>query len=299
MPAQNVPAAEVDIDVALVRALLDEQAPELAGRSIELVTNGWDNVIFKLGDDLTVRLPRREVAATLVVTEQRWLPTLAPNLTLPVPTPLVFGRPGAGYPWHWSVCAWFDGTPASVEAPADRSKAARDLGAFVASMHRPAPDDAPRNPVRGIPLAGRAPAFEESLAMSGADVPSGVARRLRGQFDAAVSASPHSGGAVWLHGDLHPANVVVHRGRIRAVIDFGDMTAGDPAGDLLPAWMMFDRDTRREFIETAGYGDDEATVARGRGWALTLAVAILANSADHSALRSVAQRTIDGLLTDH
>ncbi|MER7151067.1 phosphotransferase [Streptomyces lydicus] len=47
-----------------------------------------------------------------------------------------------------------------------------------------------------------------------------------------------------LHGDLHPANILVDRGRIRAVIDFGDITSGDPATDLSVAWMLFTAEQR-------------------------------------------------------
>ena len=161
MPASDMPLAEVSIDSDLVRGLLLDQHPELAGEGLAEVASGWDNVIYRLGEDWLVRLPRREVAAQLVLNEQRWLPELAPRLPLPIPVPARIGRPGRGYPWSWSVCPWFEGETAA-EAALDLGRAALDLGAFVLALHSEAPAEAPRNEVRGVPLIQREPALLES-----------------------------------------------------------------------------------------------------------------------------------------
>ena len=149
------PAAEVAIDSTLVRRLLATQHPDLAHLEPIELASGWDNVLFRLGPALTVRLPRRQLAATLVEHEQRWLPELADRLPLPVPTPVRFGRPTGFYPWSWSILPWFDGGPAGADPDLDGSTAARQLGDFLAALHRPAPADAPVNPFRGGPLAER------------------------------------------------------------------------------------------------------------------------------------------------
>ncbi|MDQ1465634.1 MAG: hypothetical protein QOH10_49, partial [Actinomycetota bacterium] len=153
MPAERTPAAEVAIDDGLVRRLLTEQLPDLRGLPLVRLAEGWDNVIFRLGDELTVRLPRRRLAAELVEHEQRWLPELAPKLPLAIPAPVGIGRPGPGYPWAWSVCPWLPGAVAQQVAPDDPFDAATRLGRFLAALHEPAPPDAPANPFRGVPLA--------------------------------------------------------------------------------------------------------------------------------------------------
>ncbi len=299
MPAEATPAAEVDIDAALVGALLAEQHPDLAALPLRLVASGWDNAIFRLGDDLAVRLPRREMAATLVLHEQRWLPSLAAALPLPVPVPLRAGVPSdaLGFPWAWSVCPWLTGAVALHATLADPVAAARALGAFLAAMHRPAPADAPHNPLRGVPLARRTDRLHECLArLAGDDDVDG--RAVVAAWDELVATPPWSRRPVWLHGDMHPANVLVDDGgRVCAVIDFGDLTAGDPATDLTIAWMLFgDDDRARQAFRTAAGADDggidDDTWQRGRGWALAIGVALIASSADDEAYTRLGRATV-------
>lgn len=294
--ADNMPSAEVEVDDALVRRLLAAQHPQSAGLPLQLTANGWDNVIYRLGSALAVRLPRRRAGAELVLHEQRWLPALAPDLPLPVPAPVVAGRPGEGYPWPWSVVPWFPGRIAAAAPPADPLAAADALGRFVSALHRPAPADAPVNPVRGCPLAHRLDAVEERLARIGPTLAAAQRQALSAAWADGLAAPIWSAHPVWLHGDLHPANVLVDgRGAVSAVIDFGDLTAGDPATDLAVAWMLFDDEpARARFLAAAGR-PDEATVARARGWAVNLALAIAASSADNPTMATVARRTIANL----
>jgi aminoglycoside phosphotransferase (APT) family kinase protein len=290
--AQNTPAAEVVVDETLVRSLLAEQHPDLAHLPLKPLASGWDNAIFRLGDDLVVRLPRRQLAAALVEHEHRWLPGLAGRLPLPIPVAVREGRPAAAYPWSWSICRWFPGTVA-VKAPLeDRALAARTLGAFVVAMHQPAPPDAPENPFRGVPLAERDGVMRERV-----DELAGIldAPAVTACWDEALTVPPWSGPALWLHGDLHPANLLVHEGRLSAVIDFGDLTSGDPATDLAVAWMLFPPELRPVFRSAAGDVDDD-TWARARGWALSLGVAYLAHSADNPMFRELADQTLAAAL---
>jgi aminoglycoside phosphotransferase (APT) family kinase protein len=298
MGAQDTPAAEVAIDTELVHRLLAGQHPDLAGRPLTVLASGWDNVMVAVGADLLARLPRRAVAAELVRNEQRWLPVLAPRLPLPVPAPVRLGRPGEGYPWSWSVLPWLPGTVAARTPPTDPGAAADMLGRFLGALHAPAPPDRPRNPVRGGPLADRdAMTTARVEALAGFVDAAAVSRHWRDALD----VPPWPGPPVWLHGDLHPANLLVADGRLSAVIDFGDLTGGDPATDLAVAWMLLPE--REHGTLRAGYravnaaGVDDATWARARGWALSLALAFLAHSADDPVMAGIARRALGALLT--
>jgi aminoglycoside phosphotransferase (APT) family kinase protein len=287
------PVAEVDVDEHLAGALVAEQHPDLAG-PLRLVASGWDNCVFRLGDDLCVRLPRRQLGADLVAHEQRWLPELAPGLPMAVPVPLRRGRPALGYPWPWSICRWVSGETALERPPAEAWDTAALLGRFVACLHRPAPPEAPVNPYRGVPLAARSDALVDRLDRVPADVDR-VA--VEAAWVRALAEDPWSGPAVWLHGDLHPGNLIVLDGHLAGVIDFGDLTSGDPATDLAVAWMLLPPEARGWFREAAGEVDD-ATWGRARGWALALAVAVLGHSADDPAMAGMGRRTLDAVLAD-
>jgi aminoglycoside phosphotransferase (APT) family kinase protein len=294
MPADDMPAAEVDVSEVVVRALLAEQSPDLAHLELIELAYGWDNAIFRLGAERTVRLPRRALAAELVEHEQRWLPELAKSLPLPIPAPVRIGRPGAGYPWSWSVCPWLPGVIALREPPTDAFEAAKTLGAFLSALHHEAPIDAPPNPYRGVPLEKRDEVVRERARQLAdlIDAPAVVAR-----WTDLAATRPWDGPPLWLHGDLHPANVLVHNGRLSAVIDFGDITAGDPATDLAVAWMLFPVEARPTFRAAAGNVDDD-TWTRARGWALSLALAYLANSANNPMFARLGERVLDAVLAD-
>lgn len=266
------PDADVTVDRALVERLVSEQHPDLAGLALEPLDAGWDNVLWRLGPGLVVRLPRRVSAVPLVESEQRWLPELAPGLPLPVPAPVRVGRPSGSYPWPWSIVPWLEGEPGDRAALTDAVGAARRLAAFLDALHDEAPAGAPCSRVRGVPLAERADAFDTRLAALADEVDD--AFRLRCLWDAALAAPVHSGAPRWVHGDLHPANVLVAGGSLAAVIDFGDLSAGDPANDLAAAWMLLPGGARDEFW--ARYPRlDAALVARSMGWALLLGLMLL------------------------
>lgn len=290
--ASNMPAAEFEVTAGLVRALLRQQHPDLAALELSPLAFGWDNVLYRLGDDLLVRLPRRQLGADLVAGEQRWLPVLAPRLPLPIPAPVRVGRPGLGYPWPWSVVPYVEGASAAEVPLADPGREAERLGRFLSALHQPAPPDAPVNEWRGVPLARRAERFAQAVAMA-ADR-AGEAQRC---WERAVGAQVWDGPPLWLHGDLHPANVLVRDGELCSVIDFGDLCGGDPATDLAVTWMLFDPVDRARCWSAYG-ASDEALVARARGWALALSLVYLASSADHPVLAAIGHRTLDAVLAD-
>jgi aminoglycoside phosphotransferase (APT) family kinase protein len=275
--AQNMPAAEVEIDEALVRHLLAAQHPDLAELPLVEVANGWDNAIFRLGARLAVRLPRRQLGADLVANEQRWLPELGPRLPLPIPIPLGVGRPSDEFPWPWSVVPWFDGAVAADVALDDPTAEARRLGRFVQALHTPAPDDAPINTFRGQPIAGLRPRVVTNVERLADSID---ADTVSARFDRLADVDDWQGPALWLHGDLHSANLLVRRGALCAVIDFGDITSGDPAVDLAVGWMLFDDATLEVFRSSAGAVDD-ATWSRAQAWALHFALLYVLHSADN------------------
>ena len=257
----------------LVQALLQDQHPDLAGLPVRLAATGWDNSTYRLGDELAVRLPRIGVAAGLIRNEQRWLPELAPRLPVPVPVPVRIGEPGHGYPWPWSVVPWVPGESAA-SCPLLPSQAAR-FGQFLAAVHQPAPADAPRNDYRGVPLPSRTETVHarlDRLAVVGEllEVP---LTDLRQRW-AALAAAPIDLEDTWVHGDLHPKNIVSDQGRLAAVLDWGDLTVGDRATDLGAAWLHFPP----QVLPTVwrAYGPVSAdTLLRAEGWALFFGVVLL------------------------
>jgi aminoglycoside phosphotransferase (APT) family kinase protein len=231
-----------------------------------------------------------------VINEQRWLPSIAPRLPWPVPTPIWTGRPHGSYPWPWSITRWFDGQPMHTVPAPERLAYAGPLGYFLARVHFPAPGDAPRNPYRGIPLPQR-----DDLLASQLDVLDGAQlRAVRRLWPALAASPPWCGPPLWLHGDPHPGNVVVRRDQLVAMIDFGDLTAGDPATDLALGWLGLEARGRRLLADTyagAGYLHRD-TWARARGWALCLSVALIAHSDDNPALATIGQHGLHQVLTD-
>ena len=298
MAITTKPSAEVRIDASLVRVLLQEQHDDLSHLALKDLGEGWDNHLFRLGDDLVVRLPRRAVSAPLIEHEQRWLPQLAPGLPMPVPVPVRIGRPGCGFPWSWSVVPWLPGETALLTPPQDAAPAAVALGDFVRALHQPAPNDAPRNPCRGVPLADRSKMLREHLRQVGGVVDSTAVLRLWDRF---LSTPAWPEPPVWIHGDLHPGNLLVRDGRLSAVIDFGDVTAGDPATDLSVAWMLLPVSARlivRASAREENRSLDDDTWMRARGWALALGLAYLANSQDDEPMRALGRTTIDAALNE-
>lgn len=248
----------------LVRALLRDQHPDLADLELRDVDGGWDNQLWRLGEELAVRLPRTERAPVLLDVEQTWLPMLAERLPLPTPTPVRIGRPSNLFAHTWTIARWVEGEPAD-RTPIRCVEAADVLAGFLRALHQEAPADAPVNASRGIPLAELSDVDDwfEVLA-DDADADVDAARTI---WRTAVAAPSWPGPPLWLHGDLHPANVVVRDGMLVGVIDFGDMCSGDPATDLSAAWILLPAGAAGRFFDA--YGQiDEATFTRARGWAV-------------------------------
>jgi aminoglycoside phosphotransferase (APT) family kinase protein len=299
MSAHKMHADEVDTDVSLVRRLLAAQFPQWADLPVEHASSGGtDHAIYRLGDDMSVRLPRIKWATGQVEKEETWLPVLAPHLPLAIPVPLAKGEPGEGYPWQWCISPWFEGDDATAEHLRDLEEAAVDLAVFITALQRIDTTGAPRpgrhNFFRGVPLAVRDDHLRQAIPHWDGllDIDAVTAA-----WETALAAPAWHGPAVWIHGDLLPVNIVAAGGRLSAVIDFGCLGVGDPAADLAVAWTLFSGESRDAF--RAALGVDDATWARGRGWALMGLGALPYYLTTNPAIVARARHQIGEVLADH
>lgn len=260
---------EVTVDDGTVRRLVDEQFPAWTGLPLRrLPPTGTDNQLFRLGDDLLVRMPRIDWAAASAEWEHAWLPRLASHLRLPVPAPLALGRPGAGYPWHWTVVPWIDGHTPTTDT-FDPEEWAVAVGTFVRELRAVPGMDAPvRTEGRGGPLA----ALDEWVRTwtARADTTEVDPDAVLAVWADALEAPAWEGEPCWFHGDLHEGNLLVRDGRLAAVIDWGTAGRGDPAVELNAMWGYVPRSVAGLYRETVGL--DEAAYRRARGFALAPAI---------------------------
>lgn len=293
----TTPPADIPTDPALVARLIAEQHPDLLA-PLTLVSDGWDNQIYRLGERLAVRVPRREVAAHLIEHEQRVLPDIARRVAVPVPVPVRIGVPSATFPWPWSIVPWLEGVDGASVPGEARAGLAAPLAAFVAAVQTPAPADAPSNPVRGVPLASRDAAVRPRFAQLAARLD--VAPLVE-TWEDALAAPPWTGPPLWLHGDLHPGNLLLATDGdgLAAVLDFGDVTAGDPATDLATAWLTFEPEARaafrRELAAAGAPALDDATWRRARGWAVLMGTALATGSDDNPRMAGLARHALEQL----
>ncbi|MFU8852812.1 aminoglycoside phosphotransferase family protein [Micromonospora sp. SL1-18] len=257
----------IAVDAELVRRLVTDQFPQWAHLPVQPVANGgWDNWTFHLGSGMSVRLPSAAEYALAVDKEHRWLPELAPRLSLPIPVPLAKGEPGEGYPYSWSIYSWLDGEPASADRIADPGRFALDLAEFLAALQSVDTTDGPlpgqHNWYRGGTLRTYDGEAQRALTALDGHVDVDLAREI---WKNALDAS-WDGAQTWFHGDVAQGNLLLNDGELAAVIDFGTCGVGDPACDLAIAWTLLTADGRQAFRERLSV--DDATWARGRGWAL-------------------------------
>ncbi|MGW1540120.1 aminoglycoside phosphotransferase family protein [Streptomyces sp. NPDC002309] len=267
---------DIEISADLVRDLVLDQHPDLAHLPVRLGARGWDNQLWRLGDDLAVRMPyATRDADDLLHKEHAWVPALAPRLPLPVSVPQRLGEPSARFPRPWIVTTWVPGDPAD-RAPATRGAAAADtLAAFLTALHRPAPAGAPVGRWCGGPPADHADGFAKGFASATELGLLPDPDAVRAVWEDALSAPGWTGPAVWLHGDLHPANILTAEGTFCGVIDFGDLCAGDPAWDLAAAWILLPDGATDRFHEAYRPTPDTATLRRARGCAVLKALACI------------------------
>ena len=290
---------KADITADLVSRLVADQFPQWAGLPVRPVeADGVDNTTFRLGQTMSVRLPSADAYVEQVYKEHRWLPVLAAQLPLPIPEPLAKGVPGNGFPRPWSVYRWIDGDPATAEGVADMPGFAADLADFLVALYQIDPAGGPgpgtHNFFRGGPVAVYDGETQDALAA------------LQGQIDTALTAEVWQAALragrqeppVWFHGDAQPGNLLLRDGRLSAVIDFGTSGVGDPAGDTTIAWTFLSGESSRIFKQRLPF--DEATWARGRGWAIWKAMIVLVEALkDDPQDAAYTKGVIEAILADH
>ena len=284
---------EFAVDEPLVRRLLRAQFPEWADLPLSLIDpSGTDHTLFRLGDDLVVRMPCVERVTEQSQREAKWVPFLAPQLPLELPIPVAAGQPGAGFPWNWSIVRWIDGEHGTTDN-LDLDRAAVDLAQFVRALHvcdtTGAPPAGPSTAWRGAPLSVWDERLEPWIAKP--DGEPGIAEAVVA-FEEARAAPPWDRPPVWFHGDLS-GNLIARDRRLVGVIDSG-YGVGDPACDLMPGWILFRGATRRRFFDEVGL--DDATITRSRGWAIGPALIGMSYYRDVPHLRANAIRSLEGAL---
>jgi aminoglycoside phosphotransferase (APT) family kinase protein len=260
---------EVSTDVDLVRRLLAAQLPDWGSLPLERVlSSGTDNALYRLGDDMVVRLPRIGWAVSGLERELEWLPRLAPCLPVEIPIPLASGTPGAGYPWPWAVYRWLSGENPAVPQPGDRDSLAGDVVALIRAFRHIDLEGPPCR--RGLPLITQDDAARAALRELDGEIDVAAASAA---WESALRAPEWPGPPAWVHGDLLPGNLLVREQRLTGVLDFGLVGVGDPACDLIAAWGVLPSRARGVLREELDV--DDATWARGRGWALSLGLIAL------------------------
>jgi aminoglycoside phosphotransferase (APT) family kinase protein len=285
------------IDAELVRRLVAGQFPQWAHLPVTPVkVDGWDNRTYRLGDDMTVRLPTHDSYVPAVDKEDRWLPVLAPFLPVPIPSPLAKGEPAEGYPFRWSVRRWMDGETATPSRIGSVTAFAKAIAEFLRALQA---IDATGGPLAGAHsfYRGAPPSHYSDETRSAVDA---LGSRIDGPAALAVweaaLAARYDGPPVWFHGDIADGNLLVRDGSLAGVIDFGTSGVGDPACDLVIAWTFFEGAGRSTFRRAVA--QDAGAWARARGWALWKALISLAGDFD-GPYAAINRRIIDAVISEH
>jgi aminoglycoside phosphotransferase (APT) family kinase protein len=287
----------LEITTELVQRLISEQFPQWRHLTITPVKkSGHDNRTFRLGHELTVRLPSHESYASAVEKEATWLPVFKSQLSLPIPVPLAKGKPSNEYPLPWSVNHWIEGETVTYSNIRDMNEFAEDLAKFLTELE-------------AIDASNGVPAGEQNFHRGGDlavyDTQTRmVIERLAGQYDQSLLreiwdlalATPYRFSPVWIHGDVAVGNLLVREGRLCGVIDFGTMGVGDPSSDLVMAWNFFDANSRHLFLRRVGFGED--TMNRSRGWALWKALITYDGNEKNSELSIWGKRVLEVIVED-
>lgn len=299
MREEKLKAGKFDVDVPLVEKLVASQFPQWAHLPVREVANdGWDNWTFHLGDRMKVRLPSAMGYSEQAEKEVRWLPVLAPQLPLPVPVPVGIGMPTEDYPCAWSIYEWLDGEPVTREGIDDAVQFGWDLAKFLTALQRidtkGAPPPGQHNHFRGddVMRVYGAEARRSVDALAGMIDVTGAHAVLDAAESAAITAPP-----VWIHGDIAVGNLLLRERRLGAVIDFGGCAVGDPACDLVIAWLFLEGPAREAF--RLSVVADDAMWARARGWALWKAALVLANGSVTNAVEASPKAVIQAVISEH
>ncbi len=286
----NYPEPEITITELQIRTMLDDQFPQFSDLELQLITSGWDNFIYRLGTGLLVRVPRRELGAQLIHNEIVWLQKLKNILPVSIPTPLNIGRPNEHYPWTWIIMPWFEGN-SFLDADLNLSQVNK-LVLFLKKLHSVNSNGAPSNPFRDVPLSEKDKDVQQRLSELNSKlitVPEKIKELWQSLTEVQIDSAP-----CLIHGDLHPGNIIAKNGEIEAIIDWGDITKGDPATDLACLWMMIE-DPDLRACSFNKYGASEATVLRSKGWAIFYGITFLNTGAEYAAAGKHILNNIDSV----
>ncbi len=283
--------ATIQIGEEMVKQLLASQHPDMSHLALKYMDQGWDNALFSLGSKYLVRLPRRKIAAQLIKNEQTWLPIIAKKLPLPTPVPFRIGKPDKNYPYNWSILPWFKGQTAA-EQSMDNDQALI-YARFLKALHFSASHKAPKNPLRGVLLQKRAKKVEEGFIVLKSKT-NLISKNIEIIWEDALKTTPNDT-PCWIHGDLHPKNIIVEKQKIQAIIDWGDLTAGDPATDLASIWMLYNNiDMQHNVMKT--YNLSETLLARAKGWAVFFGVIFTLNGLQNNTIHyHIGKQTLENL----
>ncbi|PCI73597.1 phosphotransferase [Candidatus Dependentiae bacterium] len=295
MSVKRIYFDEINIDIKLVKNLLSQQFSEWKNLNLELIKpEGTDNVMYRLGDDKVVRLPRNQISSLNIEKEINILPILKPHISISIPEVLAVGKSDESYPFPWLICSQLEGKNLDDKDEVDLNQAAIDLGNLVRSMQ----NINSKNGItckRGESISSRDNAVRKAIALSGRFFDTKLLTKL---WNNVLKASEWKGDPVWIHGDLHPGNLLAQDGKISGIVDFSFSGIGDPAVDLMVAWTLFTKETREIF--RAIVRPDDATWERARGWALFLGVlGYYYYVESNPAFAAIAKKSLDEVIIDH
>ena len=273
----KTPPRELNITEATVQNLIDNQIHELADLPLQYLDEGWDNVMYRLGEDYLIRLPRRAIAANLISNEQTYLNYLPSQLPINIPRSIFSGIPQDNYPWHWSVLPYFEGEAADLTS-IDSGESIR-FTKFLKQIHQPANGTAPTNKYRGVDLVEREADVKQRLESVKKHMPDLYVLLIK-LWEEAIKADKNAND-YWLHGDLHPKNILVHQGTFSAIVDWGDITSGDVATDLAAIWLMFDSPQARADA-ISDYDIEKPLLSRTLGWVIYFATVFYETGLNHN-----------------
>ncbi|EJS69287.1 acetyltransferase [Bacillus cereus] len=287
------------INVSLVEKLIQEQFPEWAHLEVKPVKlSGHDNRTFHLGDQMSVRLPSDAAYAPQVEKENKWLPILSKELSLPISAPIAKGNPSEEYPWSWSINKWVEGETVTKENVHDLNEFATDLGSFLVALQS---IDASNGPIAGAHnfyRGGLISVYDQEAREAIENNKDVFDEALLKHFWNLALRSTWERKPVWVHGDIARGNLLVKDGKLSAVIDFGILGVGDPACDAAMAWTFFDKNSRNIFKEILRM--DEETWNRARGWALWKALITYdANKGSNKGGAEESHRVIQVIVDDY
>ena len=227
-------------DAARYRAAIAAAFPALAIQSIRFLAEGWDSNVWEVNGDLIFRFPKRAEVATWLRYEIALLPLLGPTLPVSAPRFTYIAEPSHAFPYPFVGYRKLPGMPLAA-APAtliQPERLAPQIGTFLTALHRfPVTHAVACGVLNASPEAWRAQ-YATMLAELRTLFPRMTpAERERTErlFAGYLDNPLHTRFIpVLLHRDLGGDHLLLEpeTGDLAGVIDWGDLSIGDPAQDF-------------------------------------------------------------------